>query len=223
MQILTLSDEVVQEVYSTAAKERFRDVQLILGCGDLPPSYLEFIVSTLNVPCLYVPGNHDGRLEFTASGRTIAQPEGCINIDGRVVSEAGLLIAGLGGSPWYNGAPFQYTERRMFLRVLLLALRLLVRQQRDGLRLDIMITHAPPRGIHDLETMAHRGFEAFRWLIDRFEPRYFIHGHVHLSYGRNRATETVVGPTMVINTSGYRVLEVAVPGRVADTSKRIAG
>ncbi len=53
MQVLTISDEVVREVYSGTAKERFRDVRLILGCGDLPPSYLEFAVSILNVPCLY--------------------------------------------------------------------------------------------------------------------------------------------------------------------------
>ena len=223
MQILTLSDEVVQEVYSASAKERFRDVQMILGCGDLRPSYLEFAVSSLNVPCFYVPGNHDGRPESTAYGQTVAQPEGCINIDGRVVREGGLSIAGLGGSPWYNGEGFQYTERQMFFRVYLLALRLFLRQRRDGSPLDIMIAHAPPRGIHDIETMAHRGFEAFRWLIDRFKPRYFIHGHVHRSYGSNNPTETIVGRTTVINTSGYRVVNVTLPASVAGTSEHAAG
>lgn len=218
MQILTLSDEVAQQVYSTTAKERFRDVQLILGCGDLRPSYLEFVVSALNVPCLYVPGNHDGQAEHTSSGRTIIRPAGCVSIDGRVVREVGLSIAGLGGSPWYNGEQYQYTETQMFLRVLLLAPRLLLRQRRDGHPLDIMITHAAPRGIHD-GTGAHRGFEAFRWLIDRFEPRYFIHGHVHLSYGFSKAAETVVGRTTVINTSGYRVLEVAEAGAATGTYK----
>ena len=97
MQILTLSDEIKPEVYSATAKARFPDVQLILGCGDLRPYYLEFAVSALNVPCLYVPGNHDAQPEIRESGRIVAQPAGCENIDGRRVHRLGLAIARLGG------------------------------------------------------------------------------------------------------------------------------
>ncbi len=120
MQVLTVSDEIVRQVYSPAMHSRFRDVELILGCGDLPPSYLEYLVSTLNVPCLYVPGNHDGRPEITESGPIVSEPAGCINIHVRLTSVGGLWIFGLGGSPWYNGEPNQYTELQMLTRVQLL-------------------------------------------------------------------------------------------------------
>ncbi len=207
MQVLTISDEIARQMYSPAARERFQDVQLVLSCGDLKPSYLEFVVSTLNVPCLYVPGNHDAQPELMESGDVVTEPAGCVKIHGRVVREAGLLIAGLGGSLWYNGADYLYSETMMRLRVYLLAARIRLRQQRTGERLDFMITHAAPQGIHD-GPGAHRGFACFRWFIDRFQPRYFIHGHVHPRYGYNKVTESVVGQTKVINTVGYRLLDV---------------
>lgn len=207
MQVLTISDEVQREIYSGSVAQRFPNVGLILACGDLPPSYLEFAVSMLNVPLLYVPGNHDYRPELTEAGTIVKQPAGCISVDGRTVKAAGFSVAGLGGSSWYNGEEYQYTETQMWLRVLKLVPRLLLRQYRDGHPIDFLITHAAPLGIHDGPS-AHRGFACFRWLIDRFRPRYFIHGHVHPSYGYNRVTESDVGATKVINTVGHRLLEV---------------
>jgi Icc-related predicted phosphoesterase len=207
MQVLTISDETAPQIYAPAARERFHDVKLVLACGDLAPSYLDFVVSTLNVPCLYVPGNHDARPEITEAGDVVIEPAGCTNIHGRVRLEAGLLIAGLGGSPWYNGEAYQYTEWRMRLNVRLLGARILLSQRRHGRHLDFMITHAAPKGIHD-GPGAHRGFECFRRFIDRYQPRYFVHGHVHPRYGYNRTTESVIGRTRVINTVGYRLLDV---------------
>lgn len=227
MQVLTISDEKVRQIYAPSARERFHDVKLVLSCGDLAPSYLEFIVSTLNVPCLYVPGNHDARPEVTDSGEVVTAPAGCVNIHGRVRREAGLLIAGLGGSPWYNGEPYQYSEQMMRLFVYLLGARILLLQRRYPLRgnprrLDFMITHAAPRGIHD-GPGAHRGFECFRWFIDRFQPRYFIHGHVHPRYGYNRVTESVVGRTRIINTVGYRLLDVAMVAPSPQAHGQVSG
>ena len=59
MKILAVSDQVVERLYSLVPQGHFTGVEMILGCGDLPYSYLEFIVSMLNVQMLYVPGNHD--------------------------------------------------------------------------------------------------------------------------------------------------------------------
>ena len=207
MQVLTISDVVAREVYGPTAQVRFKDAKLVLSCGDLPPSYLEFVVSTLNVPLLYVPGNHDGREEITESGTTVAVPQGCINIDGRITQVAGLWIYGLGGAPWYNGGEHQYTETEMWLRVLLMLPRLLLRERRIGRPLDIMIAHAAAHDILD-GPGAHRGFKSLRWLVERIQPRYFIHGHVHPSYGYNRKTEAVLGHTQIINTVGYRLLDI---------------
>jgi Icc-related predicted phosphoesterase len=221
MQVLTVSDEVKREIYGPTAQTRFRDVQLVLGCGDLPPSYLEFIVSTLNVPCLYVPGNHDARPEVTEAGNTVTSPGGWTNIHGRLVNAAGLWVFGFGGSPWYNGQLYQYTDFEMFTMVLRLYPRLALRARRNGRPLDIMIAHAAAQGVLD-GPRVHRGFKAFRWLIDRLQPRYFIHGHVHPSYGYSRETEATIGQTRVINTVGYRLLDIPVDS-VVTAGERVVG
>jgi Icc-related predicted phosphoesterase len=207
IKVLTVSDEIVPTIYHGSLHKRFGDVELILGCGDLPPSYLEFIVSVLNVPCFYVPGNHDGGPEHTDYGRTIHKPDGCRNIDGRVIEHDGLVIGGLGGSIWYNGGPHQYTQRMMTARVALLLPRILWYRQQNGYGVDILITHSPPAGIHD-GTGTHAGFRALRWLIDHFPPRYMIHGHIHASYRICAARETQLDQTRIINTSGYQVISV---------------
>ena len=85
MKILAVSDQVVESIYSSRIRERFGDVDMVVSCGDVPYYYLEYIVSMLNVPSLFVHGNHD-QPEHTSSGRTIAEPGGWVNLDGRVVN-----------------------------------------------------------------------------------------------------------------------------------------
>ena len=90
----------------------------MLGCGDLPFDYLEYLVSRLDVPLLYVPGNHDASLQMPdmtwmplrSELRPMPGPQGCVNIDGRLVEVAGLRIAGLGGSLRYKEGANQYSR-----------------------------------------------------------------------------------------------------------------
>lgn len=207
MNILSVSDEVERVIYNEALRERMAHIDLVLGCGDLPPSYLEYIVSMLNVPCYYVPGNHDGEPERTDYGVYQIWPQGAVNIDGRVVRHDNLVIGGLGGSIWYNGGNHQYTQNAMAARVAALLPRILWHRRKNGYGLDILITHSPPAGIHD-GTGAHAGFKALAWLLRRYPPRYHIHGHIHRNYRMNHVTETNTGRTIVINTSGYHVLTI---------------
>src|SRR5918911_1380023 len=138
MQFLTVSDEVVPAVYSLNIKERFGGVQAVLGCGDLPNYYLEFIVTMLGVPCFYVQGNHDGP-EWIEGGEVVSGPRGCISLEGRSMFHEGLIFAGLGGSIRYNQSDGpQYTETQMLIRVLLLAPRLLINRLRHGRYLDVL-------------------------------------------------------------------------------------
>jgi Icc-related predicted phosphoesterase len=208
MLFLTVSDEVVPAIYSLNIKERFQGIDCVLGCGDLPPYYLEFIVTMLGKPCFYVHGNHNG-VEYAEDGEELHLPRGCVLVEGRSVLHGGYLIAGLGGSIRYNkesGA--QYTASQMYTRVWALAPRLLLNRLRYGRYVDIMLTHAPPLGIHNGPDFPHRGFRAFLMFMDYFKPRYLVHGHIHRSYGFSAITETRYNETTVLNTAGYRLLRV---------------
>jgi Icc-related predicted phosphoesterase len=207
MKILTLSDKVIDLIYSPQLKKRFGDVELVLSCGDLPFYYLEYIVSMLNVPLFYVMGNHDKRVEYWANGQTRTAPRGCVNIDNRVVQHKGLLIGGLEGSMRYSRDPrFQYTDPEMHFKVLRMAPQLLLNRISQGRYLDILITHAPPYRIHDGQDLCHQGFRAFLRLMDLFKPRYLIHGHMHF-YSHGQPEVTRYKQTQVVNTFGYWVLE----------------
>lgn len=206
VKVLAISDQVANLVYSQHIRERFRDVELVVSCGDLPPNYLEFIVSALNVPVLGVRGNHDHGRAFDAVPRGTLGP-GTIDLHGRVVDSHGLLIAGLEGSLDYNGGPHQYSERGMRLQIARLLPQLLLNKLRHGRYLDILVTHAPPRGIHDQPDRCHQGFAVLRDFMARFRPRYLLHGHIHL-YDRQTITRTRFADTTVLNAYGFRELRV---------------
>ncbi|HEX7541968.1 MAG TPA: metallophosphoesterase [Anaerolineales bacterium] len=206
MQILAVSDVVVDRLYSAPIAEHFCDIDMILGCGDLPYEYLEFLVSLLNVPLLYVPGNHDPQYN---ERNPAARADGCDLLDQRVVRVKGLNLAGLGGSIRYKPAPpNQYTQTKMYLRVISLLPGLLRQRVQTGGVLDIMIAHSPPQGIHDDNDPAHVGFLAFRDFIRVFKPRYFLHGHTLVYKSNLLPPVTQMGATTVINVYPYRLLEV---------------
>jgi len=209
MRILAVSDQVVEQLHSPAVSERFAGVNLIVGCGDLPVDYLDYLASMLNLPLLSVPGNHD-LPRATANRMAGSSPpddwRGCGNIDGQVLSERGVLIAGLGGSVRYRpDGVHQYTQREMARRILRLTPRLVRNRIRYGRFLDILVTHAPPLGVHDGVDPAHVGFRSFHGFIARFRPRYLFHGHSHV-YQRDTITRTQLGPTTVLNVCPYRVI-----------------
>ncbi len=208
MQILTISDEIVPAIYSLNIKQRFGDVDFVLSCGDLPYYYIEFIVTMLGVPLFYVYGNHDG-VEILHDGQELTEARGATNLEGRGVRHRGLSIAGLGGCLRYKpDARHMYTDAEMMRRAWRLVPWMLFNNYRYGRYLDILITHAPPLGIHNGPDYPHRGFRAFLWLMDHFRPRYLIHGHIHLSYGYDTGTETMYGDTLVLNTAGHRLLQI---------------
>jgi len=211
VKILALSDEVADYIYSPKLKERFPDVGLVLGCGDVPFFYLEFVVTLLNRPLYYVHGNHDKSQQYLSDGRIIDRAEGCEPVDGQVtrVTDApgNLLLAGLGGSLRYNAeAQHQYTQAEMAARAARLAPALTWNRLRYGRCLDILITHAPPHGIHDADDLAHTGFDAFKPFLERFRPRFLLHGHSHI-YRNDVVTVTRYKDTQVINVYPYRVIE----------------
>jgi len=184
-----------------------------VSCGDLGFDYLEYLVSRLDVPLLYVPGNHDPSLRPPDQNWTalradvpVPGPPGCINIDGRVVEVHGLRIAGFGGSLRYRPGANQYTQAEMRWRVLSLDLRIRMKPVRSGRKLDVVVTHAPPFGLAEAEDAAHVGFAAFLRLVKSFHPLLLVHGHVH-PYGR-ALPERRAGATRVVNAIPSRLIEI---------------
>src|SRR5919199_757772 len=191
MRVLGVGDVIMESLYSPAIREIASGVELVLSSGDLPSQYLEYIVSMLDVPLLYVMGNHAG------SGGPKEFPDGGQNVDGRVVEYNGLLLAGLEGSIRYNDRPdYQYTENQMRAKIAALSPALWMNRLRSGRYLDILLTHSPPYSIHDGQDRAHQGFKSFLWFIDHYRPDYLIHGHVHV-YDTRTVTQTIRGHTLV--------------------------
>ena len=196
MKILTISDEESAYLWDYYQPGRLAGIDMILSAGDLKASYLSFLVTMANRPLLYVHGNHDWRYDSNP-------PEGCDCIDDKLITVNGLRILGLGGCQMYNRGPYQYTERQMERRIRKLQLKL----KRAG-GVDIVLTHAPLRGYGDADTVVHRGYEAFFPLLDKYKPKYFIHGHVHKSYsGTNFQRTMQYGSTTIINASGRYVFD----------------
>ena len=195
MKILLVSDEEDKYLWDFYRPGRLKGIDLILSAGDLKAEYLSFLVTMANRPLLYVHGNHDG-------GYAQRPPEGCQCIDGKLVTVGGLRILGLGGSSLYNGGPHQYTERQMRWRIHRLRLKLALT---GGV--DIVLTHAPVRGFGDEDNMTHRGFEAFLPLLDQYQPRYLVHGHIHQRYGANRPRCYQYNETTIVNATGRYILE----------------
>lgn len=207
VKILAVSDDVVERLYTLCASGHFREIELILGCGDLPYPYLENLLTFLNVPLFYVPGNHD---PIYNSDNTLAYAEGATNIDLKVIRFKKFLIGGLGGSIQYRpDGTNQYSQTEAFVRAFRLLPRLVLNQINYGRPLDVLITHSPPFGIHDEDTLAHQGLKAINWLLRIAKPRYHFHGHTHFHRRNLSPSETIHDLTKIMNVFPYKVIEVS--------------
>lgn len=197
MKILAVSDEASPGLWDYYSPERVRGVDLIISCGDLRKEYLEFLTTMVNVPLVYVWGNHD---DSYAS----APPEGCTDIDGKVFVYRGIRIAGLGGSLRYREGGCMYSEQQMSRRI-----RKLRRKIQKAGGVDLFVTHAPARGMGDLDDLPHRGFACFHDFLLEHRPAYMLHGHVHQAYDYSFRRERVhESGSKIINCCGYYMLQI---------------
>ncbi len=187
---MAVSDVVVENLVS--GKIQPGPVDIVLGCGDLPPEYLGRLGHRFKAPVFYVRGNHDLRYPH----RSLS---GCINLHARVMDHGGLTLAGLEGSRWYNGGPAQYRDIEMK--------RIIRRRIKPGIKragkIDILVSHAPPRHVHDRNDRCHKGFKCFHKVIEQHNPRFWLHGHIHAGFKDPHQRITLCGQTQVINCYGY--------------------
>lgn len=208
MKLLAVSDRVLGHLYSSNVRSRYPDIDLLIGCGDVPFYYLEFLVSALDVPLLYVRGNHDTGPQYTVDGRVLTAVQGGIDLHASITECEGLVFAGFEGSMRYRpNAPLMYTESEMRWQVMRLLPRFFWRRIRYGHALDVLVAHSPPFGIHDRPDLAHTGFRVFRDLIRFLKPRFFLHGHIHV-YRQDVPRVTKIDQTTVVNVYPYRVLDL---------------
>jgi len=222
LKILCISDKIDPLIYSNNIKNRFNDIDLILSAGDLELKYYGFIVSSLNKPLLFVFGNHNlkslRQYRYKNDQLNIEKPDtitnlspsyGSIYLGDKVKTIKSLLVAGLGGSIKYNNGPNQFSEFEMTLKVLKIFPRLLFNRIFHGRWLDILLTHAPPRGLGDREDRCHQGFRIFRTFLKFFKPRYLLHGHIHL-YDINAPREIRFMETNIVNIYEHQIIEIEV-------------
>lgn len=194
MRILLVSDKESPYLYDYFDKSKFQNIDLIISCGDLKPSYLSYLVTVINAPLFYVHGNHDDHYMKTP-------PEGCDSIDGMFRVFQGVRILGLGGSRKYREGLHQYSERQMAMKIYTLYPKILLHQG-----IDILVTHSPALGLGDGEDLVHKGFPQFNKLLHQFEPRFHFHGHQHLNYNQG-VRQITHGKTTIINGYGYQIIE----------------
>lgn len=187
MKILAIADEESAYLWDYFDKSKLEGVDLIISCGDLNPHYLSFLVTLSSIPVIYVHGNHDGKYKQIP-------PDGCICIEDDIFVYNGIRILGLGGSMRYTNGDHQYTEKEMRRRVRKLKFKI---WRKGGF--DILVTHAPAYQINDGRDLPHQGFRVFRELMEKYQPRFFLHGHVHMSYGREHKRYDKYQDTHVIN------------------------
>jgi hypothetical protein len=200
--IVAISDEEALSLDNAGSRAAMGPIDLVIGAGDLEPSYLAFVADAFGAPLRYVRGNHDVGAAWYANERWML-PEPLA--DGRPVDEQGITVLGFSGSPLYNaGGRLQVRSHVMWLRVLLARLR----RPRAPI---LVVTHAAPRGLNDAPDKAHRGFTAFRWLLERLRPPLWLHGHTALIRRGLDSRCVTHGGTLLYNCTGITVVELVPP------------
>ncbi len=182
MKVLSLSDTQFSFIYSPQVRDRFKGVDLILGCGDLPYYYLEYVYDALGSPLFYVRGNHDKVVEYTSTGQYTC-PQGGIDLHRKTAIYNGLILAGVEGSLKYRSGSFLYTQNEMWMHVFRLVPALFINRLRYGRFVDVVITLCAeevcplfPHPVHKfhwpLPDPAKQGtLEAFREVREELQKR----------------------------------------------------
>lgn len=202
MKVLVVADVEDKLLYDFFRKERVEGVELIVSCGDLNADYLDFLMTMVNVPMIYVRGNHDDKFIKNP-------PLGAECIENRVYKFNGVRFLGLGGSIKYgHGTPNDkinmYTEQNMKTRILKVKPKIALA---GGF--DVLVTHSPAKGYGDMEgSWTHAGFECFNDLMNKYKPAYMFHGHVHSNYGIVHMENEHPSGTKIINACGHKIVDI---------------
>jgi uncharacterized protein len=184
MRLLVLADE--ESWLPLPALVESHEPDAVVTLGDLEPDVLDPLGRYPELPVLGVYGNHDDGRYLDATNAT--------NLHLAAVTLGGVAFAGFEGCVRYvPGARLQYSQRHA------------ARLARRLPAADVLISHAPPRGVHEEpDDRAHEGFDALRSYDLRVRPRLHLHGHTPAPARRAER----LGATTVVHVVGHHVLEV---------------
>ena len=204
IRILAASDEPDPALEFAPNRDALGPIDAVVGCGDLEPHWLDFLAHSFSAPLVFVSGNHDRGTTWEAGREGLPTPLA----SGSVTRLAGLSVAALSW-PGSGEKGNVRDEGRAWRQALTLARGRLVAWLRGRRGPLLVVSHAPPAGAGDAPDAYHLGFRAYRWLLDRFRPPLWLHGHVTTASVPD--LEVRVGGTTLVNVTGSVLVELEPP------------
>lgn len=207
---LAVSDDVDPALGDQRNREALGSLDALIGCGDLEPDYIGFLCDAFHLPMSYVKGNHDKGGRWAESVATYA-PQALQT--GRLHRVNDIPVAALEW-PGLRHNDRQRHEASAWADALrLFGQRMLPTSYAAGRPL-VVLSHAPPRGLGDTAADPyHAGFEGYRWLLDRWRPPLWLHGHTPPAGVDDWRLEH--DGTALLNVTGAVLLELRPPNVAA--------
>ncbi len=209
MRILALSDLHGLNPRSLHEYLDENKVDLIIIAGDIthfgPPELARDIlddIASYNIPLMAVPGNCDPN-----SIHSHIENSRAMNIHARTVNIKGLNFCGFGGSnPTPFNTPLEFDEEEIYMAI----------KDVIGDHLTILVTHAPPYGTRAdiIPSGEHVGSKSIRRIIEEYQPKLNICGHIHESRGEDRIGDTVIVNPGKASEGEVCLIEIGEDGKI---------
>jgi hypothetical protein len=214
---LAVSDDPDPALEHETNRTGLGPIDAIVGAGDLEPDYLGFLGDAFAVPISFVRGNHDHGGRWSEAVATFA-PKPLRT--GRIHGVTGLPVAALEWPGLRHGDRRRH-DGTAWLDALRVSGRRLVPGSPAAGHPVVVLSHAPPRGLGDRAVDPyHVGFDGYRWLLDRWRPPLWIHGHVPPASVEGWRLEH--DGTAVLNVTGAVLLEFQPPDAAAQGASTAA-
>jgi len=147
---------------------------LVVICGDItqfgPGEMAKNFLDQIPVATFAVPGNIDSDDVERAIDESKAT-----NINGKRVEKNGVSFVGISGvNLAYNAMILKEVEKRMDESV-------------------VLVSHVPPHGLQDKVFLGmHSGSKELREIVNKYNPRLVLCGHIHEDPGIARTGKTIV-------------------------------
>lgn len=149
---------------------------------------LEWLAELPHKKKLYIPGNHDFHIQVYPGpalqdlrrvGVTVIGLPGNDRFAYNVL-ENGMMLLGL---PFVKNLPrWAFNQEEVEVEAYL--------NRMPGCA--IVVSHSPIYKLLDGDGTYHAGFRCYKRYMEKHNPRYWIHGHIHEAYGHEKVGDTEV-------------------------------